>query len=317
MNHDYTLSFPQKTQETIKDLRLLFLEKIKKSPWSDLYSKIENLNILKTSEIKLDQDIIKIGKNSDLSASESCKLKQILQELIPWKKGPFSFFGFNIDSEWRSQIKWNRIQQYRSSLENKVVADIGCNNGYFMFRMAAENPSRVIGFEPHIKLKITYNLLQQAAKVKNLYFEPFGLEYINLYPNYFDTIFFLGILYHHQNPVEILKNIYKSLKKGGELIIDCQGISGDESLAYIPEKAYAGAKGMCFLPTKKALETWVRKSGYKKQKCFYAAPLSINEQRSTPWAPIKSLKEHLQANDHSKTIEGYPAPWRFYIIAYK
>ena len=68
--------------------------------------------------------------------------------------------------------------------------------------------------------------------------------------------------------------MFKSLKKEGEIIIDCQGIPGDLSIACVPEKTYAGARGMCFLPSKKCLEIWIRKAGFSSQNCFYANPLT-------------------------------------------
>ena len=36
-------------------------------------------------------------------------------------------------------------------LKNKIIADIGCNNGYYMFRMAAHSPKLVLGFEPYVE----------------------------------------------------------------------------------------------------------------------------------------------------------------------
>ena len=48
---------------------------------------------------------------------------------------------------------------------------------------------------------------------------------------------------------------------------------------------------------------------------FYGAPLSVDEQRSTDWASIKSLKEALKPDDPSMTVEGYPAPYRYYLRA--
>ena len=51
------------------------------------------------------------------------------KKLIPWRKGPFKIFGLEIDSEWQSNIKYNLIRPH-FNLKDKVVADIGCNNGY-------------------------------------------------------------------------------------------------------------------------------------------------------------------------------------------
>jgi tRNA (mo5U34)-methyltransferase len=62
---------------------------------------------------------------------------------------------------------------------------------------------------------------------------------------------------------------------------------------------------------------WVKRSGFQDIVCFYQAPLSELEQRSTSWAPIKSLSDFLCPVDQQKTIEGYPRPWRFYLRAKK
>jgi len=42
---------------------------------------------------------------------------------------------------------------------------------------------------------------------------------------------------------------------------------------------------------------------------------SLDEQRSTDWMTFESLPDFLDANDRSKTIEGYPAPMRAVILA--
>jgi tRNA (mo5U34)-methyltransferase len=42
---------------------------------------------------------------------------------------------------------------------------------------------------------------------------------------------------------------------------------------------------------------------------------STQEQRSTEWMSFHSLENFLDPDDHSKTIEGYPAPRRAIITA--
>jgi tRNA (mo5U34)-methyltransferase len=44
---------------------------------------------------------------------------------------------------------------------------------------------------------------------------------------------------------------------------------------------------------------------------------SIEEQRRTEWMITESLEQFLDPADHSKTIEGYPAPMRAVLIATK
>jgi len=261
--------------------------------------------------------VVEFGDQGDLSEAQREDLTAALRAFMPWKKGPFSFFGMEIDAEWRSDLKWSRITGHRSDLSGRKVADIGCHNGYFMFRMLAENPELVIGFEPFAKHFFAFELAQKYARESNLFFELLGVEHMDLYSNFFDTIFCLGILYHHQDPVGLLKKMWMALKPGGEIIIDCQGIPGDSPTALMPQSKYAKAKGIWWLPTQLCLKHWMSRSMFRDVECFYSEPLCVDEQRSTAWAPIDSLEQFLDPNDDQKTIEGYPAPWRFYLRARK
>ena len=274
---------------------------------------IEALPSFKTSTCQLDQDVLEIGDPDELKGQARQLFDQALKEFVPWKKGPFQLFGNLIDSEWRSDLKWNRLSGHYNNLQGRRVADIGCHNGYFMFRMAAQNPELVVGFEPYAKHLLNFQLIQKYAQVPNLAFELLGVEHIHLYPKFFDTVFCLGILYHHTDPVGLLRKIYESLRPGGELIIDCQGIPGSDSYALVPAGRYARARGIWFLPTLSCLKNWLKRARFREVECFYGQPLSTEEQRSTEWAPIDSLEEFLDPNDPSKTVEGYPAPWRFYV----
>jgi len=222
-----------------------------------------------------------------------------------------------IDAEWRSDWKWGRILPHIHSLKNRRVADIGCHNGYFMFRMADQEPECVIGFEPVPKHFWNFQLIQTIVHQPMLTFELLGVEHIDFYPNFFDTIFCLGILYHHRDPINLLGKLRQALAPKGEIIIDCQGIPGELPVALTPRKRYAQARGIWFLPTQSCLENWLVRAGFSQIHCFFAKPLSVQEQRRTPWATIDSLREFLNPDDLSVTIEGYPAPWRYYVIAHK
>ena len=109
----------------------------------------------------------------------------------------------------------------------------------------------------------------------------------------------------------------QALAPKGEIIIDCQGIPGELPVALTPRKRYAQARGIWFLPTQSCLENWMMRAGFTQVRCFFAQPLSIEEQRRTVWAEVDSLREFLNSDDFSLTIEGYPAPWRYYAIACK
>ncbi|MBC61372.1 MAG: tRNA 5-methoxyuridine(34)/uridine 5-oxyacetic acid(34) synthase CmoB [Zetaproteobacteria bacterium] len=271
----------------------------------------------KSNHILIDSSVVEIGKKDELNDSELIDLQYILRFIKPWKKGPFTLFDTPLDSEWRSDLKWQRIEKSIGSLSGKRIADIGSNNGYFLFRMAASCPELVIGFEPVIKHWCTFSFLQSFAQVPSIHFEPLGVESLVAFDNFFHTVFCLGILYHHPDPHKILTIIYKSLQKRGKVIIDCQGIEGEESSCFFPGKRYAGAKGVWYLPTLPALFHWLSRAGFKKIECFYNEKLSSDEQRPSVWAPIKSLNDFLLSGNDSLTVEGYLAPRRFYVLAEK
>ena len=95
-------------------------------------------------------DTISIGQSSDLTAAEQSALREQLKEFIPWRKGPFDLFGIEIDSEWRCDMKWSRLEHLIAPLEGRTVLDVGSGNGYFSLRMAAAGAELVVGLEPHM-----------------------------------------------------------------------------------------------------------------------------------------------------------------------
>lgn len=262
-------------------------------------------------------DTVMIGSADDLGddAAARAGIDAAINAFVPWKKGPFSLFGTTIDAEWRSELKWNRVLPYIGSLRGHTVADIGCNNGYFMYRMLPHTPRLVVGLEPECRHVLNFRFLQHYARENALHFEPLGIEHMHFYPEFFDTVFCMGILYHHTDPIGLLKKIFLSMKKGGQVIVECQGIPGDEPVALMPESRYARARGFWWLPTRSCLEHWMHRAGFTRLHLFADVLLTGEEQRRSSHAPIDSLEDFLDKKDPTKTVEGYPAPRRFYLRA--
>ena len=301
--------------DTILHISELSKKQLKSKKLSKFFDALECLPYFKSKVFEITDGVVKVGSKSELTLPQDQLVTNAIKTFIPWKKGPFEIFGNLIDSEWRSDLKWERFKKNIGNLKGKRVADIGCHNGYFLYRIAEDDPELVVGFEPYGKHWYNFNLIQRFAQVPNIYFELLGVEHMDLYPDFFDRVFCLGILYHHSDPVGILKKIHSSLRTGGELYIDCQGIPGEEPYILVPEQRYAQARGVWNLPTLSALKIWLKRTNFRDIKCIYSQPLRSDEQRKTAWAPIKSLEDFLDPNDKSKTVEGYPAPWRFYIKA--
>lgn len=275
------------------------------------------ISAFKTRHTVFNHEVVEIGEASELDEDAKRKIVECLQAFKPWKKGPFRLFGHHIDAEWQSQLKWQRFAPHLGELRGKIIADIGCHNGYYLYRLAAYDPRLVIGFEPNPKLWYTFHFLQRFAQRPELAFELLGVEELGCYPQFFDVIFCLGILYHHHDPIGLLRLMHQSLRRKGRLFIDCQGIPGEEAVALMPVARYAGAGSTWWLPTLSCLVTWLKRVNFKEVRCLYAAALSSEEQRATVWAPLASLEAFIDPQDAGKTIEGYPAPWRFYLEARK
>ena len=235
--------------------------------------------------------------------------------MLPWRKGPFQINDLFIDSEWQSQIKYNLLEPH-FDLKDKVVGDIGCNNGYYLFRMLTHEPKKLIGFDPSAIYYSQFQFINYFVK-SDIVYELLGVEHVEFYEHKFDTLFCLGVLYHRSDPVAMLKSLYKGLNKGGELILDTFMIDGEGEMCLTPKDRYSKIPNIYFVPTVNALINWCKRAGFESVEVLETMLTEHNEQRKTEWIETQSLEDFLDPNDNTKTIEGYPAPKRVYIKAKK
>ena len=148
-----------------------------------------------------------------------------LEDLRFWRKGPFDFFGTRIDAEWQSNIKWQRILDLvNPDLRNRRVCDIGCNNLYYMYRMLEAEPELVIGIEPMEKYFFHHYMNSLYYSDPRLHFELMGIDDLDLFEDFFDVVFCMGILYHRRHPLLSLERMGASMKKGALLVMETAGI---------------------------------------------------------------------------------------------
>ena len=95
-------------------------------------------------------DQARIGSDTDLTPAERQALEQRLRQLSPWRKGPYDLFGIHIDTEWRSDWKWDRLKPHIAPLTYKRVLDVGCGNGYHCWRMLGAGAKLVIGVDIYL-----------------------------------------------------------------------------------------------------------------------------------------------------------------------
>ncbi len=252
---------------------------------------------------------------ADLSEADAQQIKETALLMKPWRKGPFQCNDLFIDSEWQSQIKYNLLEPH-FDLKDKIVGDIGCNNGYYLFRMLSQSPAKLIGFDPSAIYYSQFQFINHFIE-SDIVYELLGVEHVAFYEHKFDTLFCLGVLYHRSDPVAMLKSLFKGLNKGGELILDTFMIEGEEEICLTPRDRYSKIPNIYFVPTVSALKNWCYRAGFENVEVLDIMKTDVNEQRKTEWIDTQSLEDFLDPDDPEKTVEGYPAPKRVYIKAIK
>ncbi|MEQ8954360.1 MAG: tRNA 5-methoxyuridine(34)/uridine 5-oxyacetic acid(34) synthase CmoB [Gammaproteobacteria bacterium] len=274
------------------------------------------LPFVQPSEISLNPEI-RIGKASDCSPVLLRKIESSLRELIPWRKGPFDVFGIHIDSEWRSELKWQRLEHHIAPLRGKKVLDLGCGNGYYCLRMSGLGADLVLGIDQHIPYVAQFWLLKRFLPGLQAYVLPLSVDQLPDKLGYFDSVFSMGVIYHSRAPVEHLLKIHASLVPGGELILETMIVDGACGYALTPEDRYARMNNVWFVPSIATLERWLLRSGFINVRVVDQSTTADTEQRKTEWMPYDSLVDALDPNDPSVTIEGLPAPQRVILLCNK
>ena len=299
--------------ETLQNKKIECREWKNVQPW---YEQIQTISQIEKKNLSIDYgDWFSVGKKEDLSFEEHEIVLNAAKKLIPWRKGPFNIFGLEIDSEWQSNIKYNLIRPF-FNLKDKVVADIGCNNGYYMFRMLEDKPKRLVGFDPSPLTLHQFEFINHFVK-SDIVYEMLGVEHLEYYNHKFDFIFMLGVLYHRPDPVGTLKSLARGLNSKGEILIDTFMIDGEEELCLTPNKRYSKIPNIYFIPTIPALKNWLERAGFEDIEVLATTVTTSEEQRKTLWSFDQSLEDFLAPNDKTKTVEGYPAPKRVYVKARK
>jgi len=235
-------------------------------------------------------------------------LSKICRDILPWRTGPYDLFGELIDSEWRSQLKWNRLKIALPKLNGLTVADVGASNGYFVYQMALDGASFVVGIDPIDRCWLQFTLLQSLIQHEAVAFLPLALSHLTLMPQTFDVIVCMGVIYHQRDPIEALRTLRSALRPGGRLIIESLIVPVDGPYLLRPQKRYAKMRNAWFIPSLESLQTMLTEAGFKEIEGRSFGPITKEEQRKTPLAPYESLSDFLDPEDSSKTIEGYPAP---------
>jgi len=293
---------------------------------------IDSVPELSTTHRILDADTVQIGCADDLvddnnERGPDCRgefirpgrlkspLQNQLKTLCPWRKGPYNLFGIHIDTEWRSDWKWNRLKDHIAPLQHRLVLDVGCGNGYHCWRMLGAGAKMVVGIDPMMLNVMQFQLIRKLYGEAPVYVLPMGIEEMPYGLKAFDTVFSMGVLYHRRSPIDHLMELRDCLKPGGELVLETLVIDGGPGQVLLPEDRYARMRNVWFLPSCDTLISWLTRCGFKNIRVVDVTVTTIEEQRTTEWMTFNSLKDCLDADNLQLTCEGLPAPKRAVVLA--
>lgn len=314
---------PLKRYRDELNLRLLAPEirrvwrQVRTSPhWGTLRSMLRAsaFSDVRAQSFSLDGDAIQVSLPSSADISH---LTTLCKALVPWRVGPYQLGTLTIDAEWQSHIKWTRICSLLGEVSEKRIADIGASNGYFLFKLLQHNPALALGFDPIDRCWLQFSVLHKLIQDSRLGFVPTGLMTLEAFPEFFDVVLCMGVLYHQRDPFLACKRLYHSVRPGGRVVLESLVIPEQGSHLLVPKERYAKMRNAWIIPTPEALESLLLRAGFTDPKIHHFGPITTSEQRRTEWAPYESLADFLDPNDSSRTIEGYPAPHSAAVVAIK
>ena len=256
-----------------------------------------------------------IGTSEELDPQAREHLREALLALHPWRKGPFELFGITIDSEWRSDFKWSRIEGSIAPLAGRRVLDVGCGNGYYAWRMLGAGARFVLGVDPAVRCLAQFRACKRFMPGAPVLLLPLGSEDLPSETHCFDTVFSMGVLYHRRDPVEHLRELRAQLRTGGELVLETLYVEDGAEAVFVPGGRYAKMRNVWSIPRCDTLQEWLRNAGFDAPSIVDTCLTTTSEQRRTDWMRFESLADFLDPADPSRTIEGHPAPRRAIVTA--
>lgn len=278
--------------------------------WRGVPAELQALGVTATAT-DFTRAAVRIGGARDCGAKTRARIKELLLQLQPWRKGPFEFFGAHIDAEWRADKKWARLEN-EIDLRGKRVLDIGCGNGYYLWRMLGAGAVFALGIDPAPLFIAQFNALKQFCAHAPAFALPLACEEFprGESPPGFDCVFSMGVLSHRREPQAHLREALQCARPGGALLLETLVVEDSAPRIFTPRGRYAKMRNVWMLPSPPQLQLWLREAGAVDIRLLDVSRTAPDEQRATEWMRFESLADFLDARDRSKTIEGHPAPCR-------
>ena len=278
---------------------------------------LESTNLTKNTESKNHTKEALSLYFHNISSNEFQTLQDLALDLKPWRKGPFCLYGaenntqFYIDSEWQSNKKMKLILQALDTigynLKDKVVLDVGCNNGYYMFDLALRGVKHISGIDPIAIFFLQFYFIHKLTNISHCTFRLLGVQDVLQLNTKYDLILCLGVLYHRKEPLQTLKQLKSILAPNGILLLETLILQDSNATCLCPYPTYAKMPNVFYIFSPQALQNLALHAGFKSCEILSYSYTDNTEQRSTDFIDKKSLGDYLTP---TQTIEGYPPACR-------
>jgi tRNA (mo5U34)-methyltransferase len=248
------------------------------------------------------------------------QLTTALRGLHPWRKGPFDLYGVHVDTEWRSDWKWNRVAPALGALAGARVLDVGCGNGYFGWRALAAGAEEVVGVDPSVLFWMQHDAvcrcLGSTGPWQN-HLIPLPFEALPVVG--FDLVLSMGVVYHRRDPAEHVNRLFEFTVPGGRVLLESLIVRDGPALhpAATGEGRYARMRNVSVVPRVSDMERWLLEAGFENPQVVDVTTTTTDEQRTTEWMTFESLAQALDPTDPGRTVEGHPAPVRAAVLAHR
>ena len=200
-----------------------------------------------------------VSVDGRITGPDSHILETALRKLMPWRKGPFALFGVKIDTEWRSDWKWRRLEPHLPDLDGDRVLDVGCGNGYFGWRLLARGAHFVAGVDPGLLFCMQHQAINRYITSEHNWLIPLAFEAIP--PAQFDTVLSMGVIYHRRDPLAHARRLFEFTRPGGRVVLESLVVAHSQGL--FPNGRYARMRNLSIIPSVDVMLNWLDSAGFR------------------------------------------------------
>jgi len=185
--------------------------------------------------------------------------KEELRKYYP--KEYYSSYGKKTNElSFLSKDRINLIKRFKKSGR---VLDVGCQSGLFLKKLEKEG-FKVYGVDIS---EDSCNYAKNILNLKNIYCK--DIMDIEFKEDFFDIITLWHVLEHLEDPVLVLKKLYKYLKKDGYIFIECPNISSFSNIIFKDKSPSLDVPRHLWFFSSSTLKKLLYKIGFKLEKIDY------------------------------------------------